>query len=117
MASAIARARFLRIAPRKVRLVAGLIRGKTVAEARDILRFTPRNGGLALSKLLDSAAANAENAAVERRERIDTDEMVVQRIQVNQGPVRKRFRPAPRGRGVRIRKRTTHVDILISDVT
>lgn len=117
MASATARARRLRIAPRKVRLVADLIRGKTVAQARDILRFTPKNASSALSKLLDSAAANAENAAVERHERIDADEMMVRRIQVNQGPTGKRFRYAPRGQGVRIRKRTSHVDILISDVT
>ena len=78
MAEAVARARFLRVAPRKMRLVADLIRGRKVAEARDILDYTSKAGAPVLRKILDSAVANAESKAAETRQRIDTDEFVVQ---------------------------------------
>ncbi|HIJ65899.1 MAG TPA: 50S ribosomal protein L22 [Candidatus Hydrogenedentes bacterium] len=115
MASAIARLRHLQIAPRKVRLVADLIRGKTVAEARDILAFTPKTCRLALTKLLASVVANAESAATERHQTIDADEMVIRAIQVNQGRMRAKYRAAARGRSVWIRARSSHVDIVIAD--
>ena len=115
MAEAIARARAIRIAPRKVRLVADLIRGKKVAEARDILLYTAKGAAPLVKKVLDSAVANAENAAAEKRERIDSDEMVVKTIQVNGGPTLTRFQPAPRGRANPIRKRTSHIELVIGD--
>ena len=115
MATAVARSRTVRIAPRKVRLVADLIRGKKVSEARDILLFTQKVSAPILAKILDSAVANAENAASETKERLDSDEMVVVSIQVNDGPTIKRFRAAPRGRAVRIRKRTSNVELVLSD--
>ena len=115
MASASARSRYLRIAPRKVRLVADMIRGKSVAEAREILRFTPRGASPLLGKLLASAVANAESSAAEKRERVDTDRMVVAWVSVDGGPTHRRFRPATRGRGVRIRKRTSHIQLTITD--
>lgn len=115
MAQAIARGRTIRIAPRKVRLVADLIRGKKVLEARDILTVTNKACAPILKKILESAVANAENTAAETRERIDTDEMRISMIQVGEGLTIKRFRPAPRGRAVKIRKRTSHVDLVISD--
>ncbi len=114
MPVAIARAKHLRVSPRKLRLVADLIRGKKVAEARDILQFTVKGGSPLLSKVLDSAVANAESKAAEKRERIDTDEMVISKIQVNDGLTLKRFRSAPRSRAVRIRKRMSHVELIIS---
>ena len=114
MAGSEVRARFLRIAPRKVRLVADLIRGKTVSEARDILQFTVKRGAPILGKLLASAVANAESLAAERRERIDTDEMVVDRIFVDGGKTERRFQPAPRGRATRIRKRSSHVTLSLA---
>jgi large subunit ribosomal protein L22 len=116
MASARAQSKYMRIAPRKVRLVADLIRGKKVSEARDILRFTVRGAAPLLAKLLDSAVANVETAAAEKHERVDPDDMVVMRILVHGGPQLRRLRPAPRGRGVRIRKRMSHVELLIADV-
>ncbi|HNR32088.1 MAG TPA: 50S ribosomal protein L22 [Candidatus Hydrogenedentes bacterium] len=114
MATAVAHAKNLSIAPRKVRLVADLIRGKKVPEARAILEYTLKRSALPLRKLLDSAVANAENAAAEKHDRLDTDEMVVALITVDQGLTLKRWRAMPRGRGVRIRKRRSHVSIRIS---
>lgn len=115
MATATARGRTIRIAPRKMRLVADMIRGKKVAEARDILKFTPKVSAPILGKVLESAVANAENAAAETRERIDTDEMIVQTIMVNEGQTIKRFRPRARGSASRIRKRTSHVVLTIGE--
>lgn len=115
MPVAVARARHLRVSPRKLRLVADLIRGKSVAEARDILQFTVKGGSPLLSKVLASAVANAESRAAEKRERLDTDEMIVSKIMVNDGLTMKRFRSAPRSRAVRIRKRMSHVELVISD--
>ncbi len=115
MPVAVARARHLRVSPRKLRLVADLIRGKSVAEARDILQFTIKGGSPLLSKVLASAVANAESKAAEKRERLDTDEMVISKIMVNDGLTMKRFRSAPRSRAVKIRKRISHVELVISD--
>lgn len=115
MASAIASARTLRIAPRKMRLVADLVRGKKVAEARDILRFTQKDAAPLIRKVLESACANAESKAAEEGMRIDPDEMRITNIQVNEGMTIKRFRPAPRGRAVRVRKRTSHLELVIED--
>ena len=115
MPVAVARAKHLRVSPRKLRLVADLIRGKKVAEAKDILRFTVKGGSPLLSKVLASAVANAESKALEKRERIDTDEMVVSKVLVNDGVTMKRFRSAPRSRAVRIRKRMSHVEMVITN--
>ena len=115
MASATAKLQNLSIGPRKVRLVADLIRGKRVDTARDILTFTLKGSAQPLRKLLDSAVANAENSASERNERIDPDEMFVEKIIVNEGRTLRRFQPAPRGRANRIRKRSCHVELVIAD--
>ena len=115
MAQAIASVRMVRVAPRKARYVADLIRGKKVSEARDILLFTPKAASPIIRKVLESAVANAENKAAETRERIDTDEMVVSQIMVNEGITIKRFQPAPRGRAMMVRKRTSHIELVISD--
>ena len=115
MPTAVARAKRLPVAPRKMRLVANLIRGKKVAEALDILQFTTKLSGPLLRKILASAVANAESAAAEKRERIDTDEMIVSHIRVDGGPTLRRFRAAPRGRAVRIRKRSAHVELIIKE--
>ena len=115
MAAAIARAKWLRIAPRKVRLVVDLIRGKSVGEARTILLYTVKRGAPIVSKVLESAVANAESAARERRERINTDNMIISKVYVDEGPTLKKFQPQPRGRATRIRKRASHVTLTISD--
>ncbi len=113
MAQAVARLRNYPMSPRKVRLVANLIRGKKVAEAREILRFTVKGCSLPMRKLLDSAAANADTAASEKHERIDTDAMVVRSIQVGDARTLRRFIHAPRGRAMRIRKRSCHISLVL----
>ncbi|MFC1888159.1 50S ribosomal protein L22 [Thermodesulfobacteriota bacterium] len=83
-----AKARFLRIAPRKVRLVIDMVRGKKVGDALSILQFTQKRGAKVVSKLLNSAVANAENQGD-----IDIDTLYIKKIFVDQGPTLKRFKP------------------------
>jgi large subunit ribosomal protein L22 len=99
--------RFLRAAPRKVRLVADLIRGKNVQEAVNILHFTNKHAAKPLEKLLKSAIANAEN----RQEPMDVDRLYVKEVFVDPGPSMKRIRPAPMGRAFRVMHRQSHVTI------
>ena len=115
MAGTRTRAKSLRIAPRKVRLVADLIRGKTISEARNILEYTLKRSAPMVHKLLESAVANVESAAKERRERVNADDMIVKDIYVDGGPTLRRFTSQPRGRMTRIRKRSSHVTISITD--
>lgn len=114
MPEAVARSRHVRGSARKMRLVADLIRGKTVAEARDILRFTAKDAAPVLAKVLNAAVANAESKAAETRQRLNTDDMVITRLLVDVGGTLRRYRAATRGRGVRIRKRTHHVTMVIA---
>ena len=115
MAAATARAKYLRISPRKVRLVVDLIRGKKVSEARTILQYTVKRAAPIVSKVLESAVANAESAAAERRERVNTDDMVVNTVFVDEGPSFMRMRAQPRGRATYIRKRASHITLAIAD--
>ena len=107
---ATANARHFRMAPRKVRLVADLVRGKRVEEALHILSFTPKEAAPAVRKLLKSAVANAENKGD-----IDVDTLYVKRIYVNQGPVLKRYTPRAMGRATMIRKRTSHITVVLDE--
>ncbi len=103
--------KYLKVSPQKVRLVADLIRGKRVEEALNILRFTKKSSAKDLQKLLRSAVANAET----KEGGVDTDELVVSKIFVNEGPREKRIQPAPMGRAFRIQKRQAHVTVHVSD--
>lgn len=103
--------RYLKASPQKVRLVADLIRGRKVDEALSILRFTKKTSAKDLEKLLRSAVANAENSEAG----VDTDDLVVSKIYVNEGPREKRIQPAPMGRAYRIQKRKAHVTVHVSD--
>jgi large subunit ribosomal protein L22 len=101
-------AKFVRISPRKARLVTDNIRGRTVPEARTILAFTDRAAAVEIEKVLSSAVANAEsNPALQWR----GDELVVAAVFVDGGPTIKRWRARARGRVARIRKRTCHITI------
>jgi len=103
-----AKLRHLRIAPRKVRVVADLIRGKDAAEALDILQFTVKKAAEPMRKLLDSAIANAtENHAM------DADALFVQGVFVDQAPTLKRWRPRAMGRATKIQKKTSHVTLVL----
>jgi large subunit ribosomal protein L22 len=103
-------AKYLRVSPRKVRLSADLVRGKRVEEALNILSSTPKVGAKVVSKVVRSALANAE-----QNKSIDVDTLFIKTIFVNQGPTLKRFRPKPMGRAGRIRKRTCHVTVVLSE--
>jgi len=101
--------------PRKMRLMTDLIRGKEVNRALDILRFSSKEASHRLEKLLLSAIANwqAKNEGV----RVEDATLVVKEIFVNQGRMLKRLRPAPQGRGYRVRKRSNHVTVVVDSVT
>ena len=101
---ATARLRHLRMAPRKVRLVADLIRGKGVEEALNILQFTEKRSSEPLAKLLKSAVANADEKG-----NVNVDKLFVSKITVDGGPTIKRFRPRAMGRATPILKRTSHI--------
>ena len=103
--------KYLKASPQKVRLVVDLVRGKKVEEALQILRFTKRPVAKDLAKLVRSAVANAEN----KEANVDTDDLVVSKIFVNEGPREKRIQPAPMGRAFRIQKRKAHVTVHVSD--
>jgi ribosomal protein L22 len=104
-----AQARYVRTSARKARMVCGHLRGKSVAEARAILAFTPREVARDWSKLLESAVANAEN----NHELIEED-LLVREAFADEGPTIKRFRPRAQGRATPIRKRTSHLTITLT---
>ena len=104
--------RYQRVAPRKVRVVADLIRGKSVDDAVNILMFTNRRAAEVLKKALVSAIANAEDRS---RGSVDTDSLVVREVTVDQGPTLKRWRPRAMGRATRINKRTSHIRVTVDD--
>jgi large subunit ribosomal protein L22 len=91
------------------------IKGKDVAVASAILAATPNDGARIISKVLDSAVANAEYAAAERDMDIDTSKLYVQEAYANQGPTLKRIRPRSQGRADRILKRTSHITIILNE--
>lgn len=101
---------YLRISPRKVRLVADLVRNRSAEEALKTLRFTPKAASRPLKKLIESAVANAEN-----NHGLDIDTLWVRDIQVNEGPTLKRFRPRAQGRAFPIMKRTSHVSVVLEE--
>ena len=104
-----AKAKYVRTSPRKARLVCDNIRGKTVPEARAILALTPRAVARDWSKLLESAVANAEH-----NHELVGEDLYIKAVHADQGPTLKRFRPRAMGRATRIRKRTSHLTILLT---
>jgi ribosomal protein L22 len=104
-----ARARFVRVAPRKARLIADQVRGLPLGDAQTLLRFSPRSAAQDIAKLINSAAANAEN-----NHDLIADELVVKDISVDEGPTLKRYRPRALGRATRINKRTSHIKVALT---
>lgn len=103
-------AKTVRIAPRKVRLVLDLVRGKKVGEALGILEFTPRAASLPVAKVIKSAVANAEH-----NYGMNVADLVVSEAFANEGPTLKRFRPRAKGSASSINKRTSHITVVLSD--
>ena len=102
--------KYARISSRKVKIVADLIRGKDADEALAIVKFTPKASSKVIEKLLKSAIANAENNHGMKHEKL-----YVAEIYANQGPTLRRIRPAAKGSAVRIRKRTSHITIVLKE--
>ena len=101
-------ARYVRVSPRKARLVVDLIRGKSVEDASAILRFSPRHAAEVVEKVLMSAVANAE-----KNNKIPAEQLYVSTTFVDEGPTLKRIRPVSRGRAFRINKRTSHITVVV----
>lgn len=106
--SAVAKARFVRVSPRKARRVIDLVRGRSVADALDILRWAPQAASEPVAKVIASAAANAQN-----NNGLDPSTLVVATVYADEGPTAKRIRPPAQGRAFRIRKRTSHITVVV----
>ncbi|MFM1965596.1 MAG: hypothetical protein RL134_1321 [Actinomycetota bacterium] len=106
-----AQARFVRVTPMKARRVVDLIRGLPAADAQAVLRFAPQDASDPVGKVLDSAIANATN-----NHNLDPASLVVAEAYVDEGPTMRRFRPRAQGRAYRIRKRTSHITVVLETV-
>jgi len=106
--------RTVRQSPRKMRLVVDLVRGKPVGEAMAILKFSKKHAARQVSKVLLSAVANARVHADRDDARLDEDALFVKQATVDEGPALKRFMPGAQGRATPIRKRTSHVTIVVA---
>ncbi|HHV72339.1 MAG TPA: 50S ribosomal protein L22 [Clostridia bacterium] len=103
-------ARYIRISPRKARIVLDLIRGKDVREALAILKYTPKAAAPIIEKVVKSAIANAEH-----NYDLDGDNLYIAQAYANEGPTLKRFRPRAQGRAARINKRTSHITVVLKE--
>ncbi len=106
-----AKARFVRITPRKARLIADMIRGMKAGRAQGLLAHSTKRAAESIEKLLRSALANLLNS--EEGRNVDINEAVVKEIKIDEGPTLKRWRPRAMGRATRIRKRTSHMTIIV----
>jgi ribosomal protein L22 len=104
-----ARARYVRVAPRKARLIADQVRGLHLDDAQTLLRFSSRSAAQDIAKLISSAAANAEN-----NHDLVADDLVIKDISVDEGPTLRRYRPRALGRATRINKRTSHIKVALT---
>ena len=102
--------KFARMAPRKIRLVADMVRGKDVNEAIQILTFVNKKSAPILKKLVQSAVANAD-----QKKTVDLDTLYVKHISVDQGPTLKRYMPRAMGRASEIKKKTSHVNLILEE--
>jgi large subunit ribosomal protein L22 len=104
--------RHAHLSPRKARVVANLVRGKSVDQAMGILRFLPKKAARILHKLVASAVANAEDKS---KGKLDVDRLVVSVVQIDNGPIIKRWLPRAMGRANRIQKRTSHITVAVAE--
>ena len=104
-------ARFVRVSPQKIRLIMDQVRGKRVDEALKMLSFAPQKGVGILKKLIVSAVANAEQNSAS-----DVDALYIKRVYADEGPTLKRFRPRALGRASKIRKRSSHLTVILDEI-
>jgi large subunit ribosomal protein L22 len=109
-----AQARFVHVTPMKARRVVDLVRGMQADRALAILRFAPQSASEPVYKVLASAVANARQKAERLGERLDVEDLLVHQAYVDEGPTMKRFRPRAQGRAYRVRKRTSHITIVVA---
>jgi large subunit ribosomal protein L22 len=109
--AALAQARYVRMTPMKCRRVIDLVRGMPVQEAIDILRFAPQAAAEPIGKVVASAVANAEH-----NKQLDRRDLFIAQAYVDEGPTLKRFRPRAQGRAYRIRKRTSHITVVVQSI-
>ena len=103
-------AKYVRVSPRKAGQICSLVRGKNVDEALAILKFTPRGAAADIAKVVKSAKANAEN-----NHEMNAENLYIASIVANQGPIIKRFMPRAKGRATMIRKRTSHIEVVLKE--
>ncbi len=103
--------KYIRSSPRKMRVVVNAVRGKRVPEAMSILGFLPHRAAKPVERVLNDAVHNLMEKYPDTR--VDENQLVIREIRVDEGPMFKRFRPAPRGRAHRIRRRTSHVTVVV----
>lgn len=105
-----AEAKYMRVSPRKMKPIADMVRGMNVKEAQAVLKFTPRKGAEIFLKVLNSAVANAEN-----NHDMDVENLYIAEIYANQGPVMKRWKAGSMGRANPIKRRTSHVGVVVAE--
>ena len=105
-----ASARYVRISPQKIRLIMSQVRGKKIEEALDMLAFSPKKGARILKKLINSAVSN-----IEQHSSVDFDLYYIKRVYADEGPTLKRWRPRARGRATKIRKRSSHLTVILDE--
>jgi large subunit ribosomal protein L22 len=106
--------RHLRMSPTKVRRVVDMIRGLPASDALSICKFDPHSAAEPVGKVLASAVANASHLAHTRSQRLDTEDLIIVEAFVDEGPTAKRFQPRAQGRAYRIRKRSSHITIVVA---
>jgi large subunit ribosomal protein L22 len=109
-----AQARYVRVTPMKARRVIDLVRGMPADQALAVLRFAPQAASEPVYKVVASAVANARYAAERDSQRLDVEDLVVREAYVDEGPTLKRFRPRAQGRAYRVRKRTSHITVVVA---
>lgn len=109
-----AETRWVRMTPRKMRLVANLVRGKGVTSAVNILGFSTKRAALPIEKTIRSASANL--LQMDEAAKLDSDDLFVKTIMIDEGPTMRRFRPRAMGRATRIRKRTSHISVVVATI-
>jgi len=110
---AIARAKYIRMSPRKINRILDMVKGLSVTDALNTLHFVPKSATEPIEKVIHSAVANLGN--IEEGQRLDLNEIYITRAHVDGGPTLKRYRPMSMGRAGKIRKRTSHLTIVIED--